>query len=64
MSKSVLLFPGQGSQEPEMAETVAKLRPDLAERANAVVGEDPFARVADGTRFAQPAIFCAAIAGL
>ncbi|MDQ3435200.1 MAG: ACP S-malonyltransferase [Actinomycetota bacterium] len=64
MSKSVLLFPGQGSQEPDMAETVAKQRPDLAERATAVVGEDPFARVADGTRFAQPAIFCAAIAGL
>lgn len=47
-----------------MAETVAKLRPDLAERVTALVGEDPFARVADGTRFAQPAIFCAALAGL
>ncbi|HZI91537.1 MAG TPA: ACP S-malonyltransferase [Thermoleophilaceae bacterium] len=64
MSTFVLLFPGQGSQEPEMAETVAKLRPDLAERVTALVGEDPFARVADGTRFAQPAIFCAALAGL
>jgi len=63
MSEFVLLFPGQGSQEPEMAETVAKLRPDLAERVTAAVGEDPFPRVADGTRFAQPAIFCAAIAG-
>jgi malonyl CoA-acyl carrier protein transacylase len=28
-----------------------------------VVGEDPFARVEDGTRFAQPAIFCASLAG-
>lgn len=46
-----------------MAATVAELRPDLAERVTGVVGEDPFARVADGTRFAQPAIFCAAIAG-
>ncbi len=64
MSALVLLFPGQGSQEPGMAETVAKLRPDLVERVTATVGEDPFARVADGTRFAQPAIFCAAIAGL
>jgi acyl transferase domain-containing protein len=64
MSKSVLLFPGQGSQEPDMAETVAKLRPDLAERVTALVGKDPFPRVADGTRFAQPAIFCAALAGL
>lgn len=64
MGSFVLLFPGQGSQEPEMAATVAELRPDLAERVTAIVGEDPFARVADGTRFAQPAIFCAAIAGL
>lgn len=57
------MFPGQGSHEPEMAQKVAELRPDLVERVTAVVGEDPFARVADGTRFAQPAIFCAAIAG-
>jgi malonyl CoA-acyl carrier protein transacylase len=28
-----------------------------------VVGEDPFARVDDGTKFAQPAIFCASLAG-
>lgn len=64
MSNFVLLFPGQGSQAPDMAETVAASRPDLTERVTAIVGEDPFARVAEGTRFAQPAIFCAAIAGL
>ncbi len=63
MSGFVLLFPGQGSQEPQMDEVVAKLRPDLTERVTEAVGEDPFPRVADGTRFAQPAIFCAAIAG-
>lgn len=28
-----------------------------------VVGEDPFLRVDDGTQFAQPAIFCASVAG-
>jgi malonyl CoA-acyl carrier protein transacylase len=28
-----------------------------------LVGEDPFARVGESTRFAQPAIFCASIAG-
>lgn len=61
---SVLLFPGQGSQEPEMAEMVAELRPDLSERVAAAIGEDPFPRVAEGTRFAQPAIFCASLAGL
>ena len=28
-----------------------------------IVGEDPFARAEEGTRFAQPAIFCASLAG-
>ncbi len=28
-----------------------------------MVGEDPFARTGDGTHFAQPAIFCASLAG-
>jgi acyl transferase domain-containing protein len=64
MSDLVLLFPGQGSQEPDMAETVARLRPDLLEMAAVAVGEDPFARVGDGTRFDQPAIYCASLAGL
>ncbi len=47
-----------------MAETVARLRPDLVELAAEAVGEDPFARVGEGTRFDQPAIYCAALAGL
>ena len=64
MNALVLLFPGQGSQEPDMADTVAKLRPDLLELAAEAVGEDPFARVGEGTRFDQPAIYCAALAGL
>jgi [acyl-carrier-protein] S-malonyltransferase len=46
-----------------MRETVAEVRPDLLSLASEVVGEDPFARVEDGTRFAQPAIFCASLAG-
>ncbi len=61
---TALLFPGQGSQTPEMRETVAELRPDLLELAIEVVGEDPFARADEGTRYAQPAIFCASLAGL
>jgi len=60
---TALLFPGQGSQTPEMRDTVAQVRPDLLAMAIEVVGEDPFARVDDGTRFAQPAIFCASLAG-
>ena len=46
-----------------MRDTVAKARPDLLELALEVVGEDPFARVEDGTAYAQPAIFCASLAG-
>lgn len=60
---TAILFPGQGSQTPEMRDLVAELRPDLIELAAHVVGEDPFARVEDGTNFAQPAIFCASLAG-
>jgi [acyl-carrier-protein] S-malonyltransferase len=58
-----VLFPGQGSQTPDMRELVERLRPDLLELAPEAVGEDPFERVDDGTRWAQPAIFCAALAG-
>jgi [acyl-carrier-protein] S-malonyltransferase len=60
---TALLFPGQGSQTPEMREQVARLRPDLLKLAIEVVGDDPFLRVDDGTAYAQPAIFCASIAG-
>ena len=37
--------------------------PTLLERCLELVGEDPFARVEESTRFQQPAIFCASIAG-
>ena len=57
------LFPGQGSHTPEMRELVAQRAPDLLERVTELVGEDPFARVEENTRFAQPAIFCASLAG-
>jgi [acyl-carrier-protein] S-malonyltransferase len=57
------LFPGQGSQSAGMVEPVARLLPELLERCIELVGEDPFSRVADSTRFAQPAIFCASLVG-
>jgi [acyl-carrier-protein] S-malonyltransferase len=63
MGLTSILFPGQGSQTPEMRETVADVRPDLLSLVGQVVGEDPFARAEEGTRFAQPAIFCASLAG-
>jgi acyl transferase domain-containing protein len=46
-----------------MRELVARVRPDLLNLAIEVVGDDPFVRVDDGTAYAQPAIFCASIAG-
>jgi [acyl-carrier-protein] S-malonyltransferase len=60
---TAVLFPGQGSQTAEMRDDVAHRRPDLLALAAEVVGEDPFARVEDGTRFAQPAIYCASLVG-
>jgi [acyl-carrier-protein] S-malonyltransferase len=61
--QAALLFPGQGSQSADMRETVERHRPDLLEIAFEEVGPDLFERAADGTRWAQPAIYCAALAG-
>ena len=56
------LFPGQGSQVPGMRDEVARLRPDLLLAVCEIVGEDPFERVEESTRFAQPAILCTSLA--
>jgi len=58
-----MLFPGQGSQTADMREQVEAQRPDLLELARAEVSDDLFERAGDGTQWAQPAIFCAALAG-
>ena len=60
---SAILFPGQGSQTPEMRELVVRVRPDLLALAEEIVGVDPFPRADEGTNFAQPAIYCASLAG-
>jgi [acyl-carrier-protein] S-malonyltransferase len=60
---TALLFPGQGCQTAVMRGTVERHRPDLLELALSEVGPDLFERAADGTRWAQPAIYCAALAG-
>src|SRR5215210_4439244 len=60
---TALLFPGQGSQTADMRENVARHRPDLLELAEREVGADVFERATEGTRWAQPAIYCAALAG-
>ena len=46
-----------------MRDIVERHRPDLLELACAEAGDDPFERVADGTAYAQPAIYCASLAG-
>jgi [acyl-carrier-protein] S-malonyltransferase len=58
-----MLFPGQGSQTADMRDLVERNRPDLLELAQSEVSDDLFERATDGTRWAQPAIFCAALAG-
>jgi malonyl CoA-acyl carrier protein transacylase len=61
--RTVFLFPGQGSQVRGMRERVARQCPELIELAAEVVGRDPFEAAGESTRFLQPAIFCASIAG-
>ena len=68
-------FPNLGSQRPGRAvprpgltdardaRGRARRCPDLLERCLDLVGEDPFLRVEESTRFQQPAIFCASWAG-
>ena len=63
VTDTALLCPGQGSQTPEMRDVVAQTCPQLLERCIELVGEDPFERVEESTRYQQPAIFCASIAG-
>lgn len=46
-----------------MRENVAAQRPDLLELVLELVGDDPFERASEGTRFAQPALVCASLAG-
>ena len=62
MGLTAILFPGQGSQTPDMRQTVERVRPDLLERVSRVMDRDPFAAVEESTEFAQPAIFCASLA--
>jgi malonyl CoA-acyl carrier protein transacylase len=60
---TAVLFPGQGSQTPGMRDIVAAARPDLLAAVIDLIGEDPFPLVDESTRYAQPAIFCASLAG-
>jgi [acyl-carrier-protein] S-malonyltransferase len=61
--RTAVLFPGQGSQTSDMRDTVAQFRPDLYELALDEVGNDLFERANEKTEFAQPAMYCASLAG-
>jgi len=63
MAATAIVFPGQGSQTPEMRHTVAAHAPELLFEVLELVGTDPFAAADEGTMYAQPAIFCASLAG-
>jgi [acyl-carrier-protein] S-malonyltransferase len=59
---TAVLFPGQGVPLEGAGDEVARIRPDLLEAVIAAVGEDPFPRAAESTRFTQPAIVCSSLA--
>jgi [acyl-carrier-protein] S-malonyltransferase len=46
-----------------MRTVVEQVRPDLLELCQEELGLDPFERVGEGTHMAQPAIYCASLAG-
>ena len=59
---TAVLFPGQGSQQPGMREPTRAVLPELVELAHELCGDDPFALADQGTRYQQPALYCAALA--
>jgi [acyl-carrier-protein] S-malonyltransferase len=61
--RTAALFPGQGSQAKHLTATLARLRPDLLELAHAELGDNAFDRAAESTAYAQPATYCASLAG-
>lgn len=58
-----ILFPGQGVGDAAARDLVREQRPELLALAAKLTGDDVFERIGDGTRFAQPAVYCAALAG-
>src|SRR6266511_2433085 len=60
MPSSALLFPGQGSHAEGMEEPY-RGHP-LLEHGLELLGYDPFERLAEGTRYQQPALFLCSVA--
>ncbi|WP_320672990.1 ACP S-malonyltransferase [Patulibacter defluvii] len=59
---TAILLPGQGTPMEGAGDEVARLRPDLHAAVIEAVGEDPFPRTGESTRFAQPAIVASSLA--
>ncbi len=62
MATTAYLFPGQGTQDPEALTLVRVQAPDLLDLCIDLLGEEPFTRCDESTRFAQPAILLAGLA--
>jgi [acyl-carrier-protein] S-malonyltransferase len=60
MPTSALLFPGQGSHAEGMEEPY--LGHPILDRGMQLLGYDPFERLAEGTRYQQPALFLCSVA--
>jgi [acyl-carrier-protein] S-malonyltransferase len=60
MALAALIFPGQGSHKEGMADEVRDA-PAIA-RGLELLDYDPFARLAEGTRYQQPAVFLCSVA--
>lgn len=58
-----VLFPGQGSQHGGMRAAVHTQAPELLARVSSQLGGDPFSHLDEGTRWVQPAVFLASVAG-
>jgi [acyl-carrier-protein] S-malonyltransferase len=61
--RTAALFPGEGSHLEHVPETLARLRPDLLRLVHAELGDDVFERAGESTAYAQPATYCASLAG-
>ena len=59
---SAVLFPGQGVSVARSRPHVEGALPELLTLAGELIGDDCFARAAESTRFAQPAIFLSSLA--
>ena len=63
LAKLAVVFPGQGVGDADHHPRRRRTPRPARAGPQADREEDPFARIGDGTRFAQPAVYCASLAG-